>query len=128
MKLIKPKKERFDINEDDDIRIDALDIIAHNINAYNIIAHNIDTFDINAHNINAENINALNIIAHNIDAYNINALDIDALDIIAHNIIQVCGTKLKVEEGIRAKVLIVYDDCKIEVGGKIDAKVVRLKR
>ena len=108
MKLIKPKKERFEIKVEDDIKIDALNINALNINAWNIDARNID---------------ALNINARNIDALNINALNINA-----RNIIQIWGESLKVKEKIKCKVLIVFKDCKIECP-KIEAeKIVRLKR
>ena len=103
MKTIKPKKERFEIKVDDDIKIDAW-------------------------NIDARNIDALNIDARNIDAWNIDARNIDARNIDARNIVQVNETKLKVKEKIKCKVLIVYDDCKIECP-KIEAeKIVKLKR
>jgi len=113
MKTIKPKKERFEIKIDDDIKI----------NARNIDAWNIDAWDIDACNINAWNIDACNI-----NAWNINALNIDARNIDARNIIQIHETKLKVKKKIKCKVLIVYDDCKIECP-KIEAeKIVKLKR
>jgi hypothetical protein len=112
-KVIKPKKRRFEIKESCNIKIDADDIKAWNIDAWNIDAWNIDAYDINAWNI---------------DVCDIKAWNIDAYDINAWNIIQIYGTKLKVKKNVKAKVLIVYEDCDIDVKGKIDANIIKIKR
>lgn len=132
MKTIKPRKERFEIKEKCDIKIDAGSIFAENIKAGNIDAWNIDAQDINAKNIKAGNIDAYGICAENIDslniiAWNIDAENIDAKSIFVWNIVQVHGTKVKVSGKLKAKLLVVNEDCKIDVEKKnLLCKIVRL--
>jgi hypothetical protein len=51
MKIIKPKKKRFEIKEECDIKINAMNIKARDIEAWNIDARNIDALGIKAWNI-----------------------------------------------------------------------------
>ena len=76
----------------------------------------------------SSDLDARNIEALNIDAQNIVAQNIVARTIVARNIVQVHETKLKVKEKIKCRILIVYDDCKIDCP-KIEVEnLVKLRR
>jgi len=117
-KLIEPRKERFDIKETCDIRVDAECIALKNLNCLNL----------NCWNLNCWNLDCRDLNCKNLDCWNLNCRDLDCKNLDCWNVVFVHGNILNVRETIKAKVLIVYTDCKIT--GKIDkhTKVVKLKR